>query len=77
MAQQKVDSGVSIFFFFKSCGRNVLLHGKFVEVKIWYTLIEVLAKNKLVRCAHLCVFSQTSTRVHQILASTHNHEVTP
>ena len=38
-----------------SCGRNVLLHGKFVEVKIWYTLVEVLAKNKLVRCAHSCV----------------------
>ena len=48
-----------------------------MEVKIWYTLVEVLAKNKLVRCAHSCVFSQTSTRVHQILASTHNHEVTP
>ena len=26
--------------------------------------------------AHSCVFSQTSTRVHQILIPTHNHEVT-
>ena len=34
----------------------MLLHGKFVEVKIWFTLVEVLAKNKLIRYAHLCVF---------------------
>ena len=43
-------------FFLISCGRNVLLHGKFMEVKIWCTLVEVLAKNKLVRYAHSCVF---------------------
>ena len=45
------------FFFLKiSCGRNVLLRGKFVEVKIWFTLVEVLTKNKLVRYAHSCAF---------------------
>ena len=77
MAKEEVDAVVSIFFLMISCGRNVLLHGKFVEVKIWCSLVDVLAKNKLVRYAHSCVFNQTSTRVHQILTSTHNHEVTP
>ena len=61
--QEEMDSVVSILKNKISCGRNVLLHCKFVKVKTWCTLVEVL--------------SQTSTRVHQILTSTHNHEVTP
>ena len=50
-----------------SCGRNVLLHGKFVEVKIWCTLVEVLAKTNSFATVTRVFFSQSSTRVHQNL----------
>ena len=56
---QKWHSKKLILLYLKkkiSCGRNVLLYGTFVEVKIWCTLVEVLAKNKLVCYAHSCVF---------------------
>ena len=49
-----------------------------MEIKIWWTLVEVLAKktNSFATLTRV-FFSQTSTRVHQILIPTHNHEVTP
>ena len=49
-----------------------------MEIKIWWTLVEVLAKKQTRSLRSLvCFFSQTSTRVYQILIPTHNHEVTP
>ena len=60
-----------------SRGRNVLLQGNLWRLRFDGFSFRFWQKNKLVRYAHSCVFSQTSTRVHQILIPTHNHEVTP
>ena len=58
----------------------MLLHGKFLEVKIWCTRVEVWLKNTRVSVAndaHKFIISQISMRVHRILTSTPNHEATP
>ena len=60
-----------------SCGRNVLLHGYEWRLRFGALSLRFWLKTNSFATLTRVFFSQTSTRVHQILTSTHNHEVTP
>ena len=60
-----------------SRGRNVLLQGNSWRLRFDGLSLRFWQKtNSFATLTHV-FFSQTSTRVHQILIPTHNHEVTP
>ena len=78
MAQQEVDTAVNIYFyFFNFVGEMCYFmvnswRLRFGALKLRFWLIT----NSLATLTRV-FFSQTSTRVQEILTSTHNHEVTP
>ena len=60
-----------------SCGRNVLLQGNSWRLRFDGLSLRFWQKTNSFATLTRVFFSQTSTRVHQILIPTHNHEVTP
>ena len=60
-----------------SWGRNVLLHGNSWRITFEGLSLRFWGEKKIVRSFNRVLFNQTSTRIHQLLSSTHNRKVTP